>query len=87
LKRFYREFKQTPGNAAQALKSAQCWLREVRAPTVAAFAAECAVLASREWKAPLEAEARRWDSTARRDPDALPFAHPYFWAAFMVTGA
>jgi CHAT domain-containing protein len=78
MQRFYRQFKQDPSNIARALHAAQKWVSEARAPAIAAFAAECAVTAGAEWKGSLESETRRWENAARRDPDAQPFAHPYF---------
>lgn len=82
--RFYREWRPVSGrSAAEALRAAQCWLRDVSAAEL------CALMADLEANGgavgELAAEARQ--SISASNDDARLFAHPQFWAAFTVSGA
>ena len=84
LGRFYREWRPAEGRpASTAMKAAQCWLRDV---TVAQL---CDLMTGLEAAGgaagALAVEARQ--SMAASDDDTRLFAHPQFWAAFVVFGA
>lgn len=65
---------------ARALREAQRWLRDA---TAAELAAQLRSRAASEWGSASGA----WRSLVARDPNEKPFAHPFFWGAFTVTGA
>jgi CHAT domain-containing protein len=71
---------------ARALCRAQLWLRDVTAATLAArFGAERRRPAS-ERHLPYEQISAMWRRFASMMPEARPFAHPYYWAAFTFSG-
>jgi CHAT domain-containing protein len=78
--RFYRE--RPAKTAGQAMRAAQNWLREVMAGELS----ELLRPLKREPGPVGEAAAEIRTSLAGLDPAARPFAHPYFWAGFTVSG-
>jgi len=80
---FYREWRKPPcKTAAQALRAAQNWLREVSADELYDLLEP--LKADPGPTGYLAAKNRNW--LFGRDPKERPFAHPYFWAAFTVSG-
>ena len=80
--RFYRFWRSEGQLPAQALRSAQNWLR-----TATAAAISDLLRPLKQVPGPVGALA----ATARaalfgKDPESRPFAHPEFWAAFVVAG-
>ncbi len=80
---FYRQWRTPPGKSpAQALHAAQSWLRKVSAD-------ELYNQLDPFTKAPdplgsLAADVRT--SLFAKDPEEKPLDHPYYWAAFTVSG-
>jgi CHAT domain-containing protein len=81
--RFYQEQRKLPGStAAQAMQRAQNWLREVSADELS------------ELLKPLQEDPGQLGELAAElrtslygmAPEERPFAHPYFWAPFTVSG-
>jgi CHAT domain-containing protein len=81
----------TPLPPVEALHRAQIWLRDQ--VTVREAAKRCKerieILKSRKELVPLWLSDtwREYARKARDAPDSRPFAHPYYWAAFAVSGA
>lgn len=70
---------------AQALRQAQLWLRDVSAGELAMrFRAERTRAGSDRM---YETASKAWRRFTAMEPDRRPFDHPYFWAAFVYTGA
>jgi CHAT domain-containing protein/tetratricopeptide (TPR) repeat protein len=74
---------EAPMNPAGALRKAQLWLREATAQEMA-LADYWEQL--NQTSARRDANAYRWMRYYRAHPDARPYVHPYYWAAFTVTG-
>lgn len=71
-----------------ALALAQRWLSNLPATAVAEYAEECLREEEPSEKAGLIREdVERYRRIAEQSPASRPFAHPYYWAAFTVTGA
>lgn len=84
LGRFYREWRPDGGcSAAEALRTAQCWLRDVSTAELCELMVD--LEATGGAVGALAAEARQ--SMSASNDDARLFAHPQFWAAFTVSGA
>lgn len=96
MERFYRAWREGIGKA-QALQAAQCWLMDltraaalaiVKAARDAALAeyrrAGSADMRTRQWWATLAARSTEIEEAYR--PDDHPFAHPYYWAPFVLVG-
>jgi CHAT domain-containing protein len=86
--RFYRyhlrgdeETGDGPMAPAQALQRAQSWLRKATADEMK-LAEHYQRLVER-WGLPAALRQSRY---FQRNPNAIPFEHPYFWAAFVFTG-
>ena len=80
--RFYQEWQRSGCSSAQALWKAQKWMREV---TVIELRDLLKPL--REEPAPVGGQASQLRSSlSGNDPQERPFAHPYFWAPFTVSG-
>jgi CHAT domain-containing protein len=81
--RFYREWRKAAGtSAAQAMRGAQNWMREVAVDELLEL-----LRPLKEDPGPvggLAAEVRT--SLMGMGPEERPFAHPYFWAPFTVSG-
>jgi CHAT domain-containing protein/tetratricopeptide (TPR) repeat protein len=81
--RFYAEWRKSPAqSAAQAMRSAQQWLRSVKAPELMEM---LALLKEQPGAAGAQAASMR-TSLRTLDKTAQPYAHPYYWAAFTVSG-
>ena len=81
--RFYREHFGEGKTPAQALRAAQNWLRTVTVAELAGLFGEL-----KNDPGPAGAQAARVRSALRgADPEARIYAHPFFWAAFTVSGA
>lgn len=74
MRRFYQELM-VGGEATAALHTAQCWLQSVTAVELQSIAVELPGGAE---------EATNW--LAGKEEGARPFAHPRYWAAFVVIG-
>ncbi len=74
MRRLYQELM-AGAEAAAALQTAQCWLQSVTAVELQSIAAELPGGAE---------EATNW--LAGKEEGARPFAHPHFWAAFVIMG-
>ena len=79
---FYREYFQEGKTSAQALRVAQNWLRTV---TVAELSGMLRELKSDPGPAGAQA-ARVRSSLLGADPGFRPYTHPFFWAAFTISG-
>jgi CHAT domain-containing protein len=84
MQRFYanllgrREGLKAPLGKAEALDEARCWLRDLSADEAARLAA-----ALREGVARGKVQPR---AVAAGRKEARPYAHPYYWAAFVLIG-
>jgi CHAT domain-containing protein len=86
MEQFYQVHLHDHVPPAGALRQAQRWLRDLTAEHLRQrFAAEReALLTTRMSGKVVSAQYRRF---ATLDPDARPFAHPFYWAAFTFSGA
>jgi CHAT domain-containing protein len=81
--RFYEEWRKSEAlSAAQAMRNAQNWLRSVTAGELMEL---LAVLKEQPGPAGAQAAAMR-TSLRKNGKNETPFAHPYYWAAFTVSG-
>ncbi len=96
MEQFYRAWRGGMGKA-QALQAAQCWLmrlprdealtalRAARDQALAAYRqAGGEDLRARQWWAALAARCSELEEEYR--PGDCPFAHPYYWAPFVLVG-
>ena len=83
LVRFYGHLLGGGQDPASALRGAQAWLREATAAEM-----DLAGRFERLYTASgrRDAGALRWMRHFRAQPEARPFAHPYYWAAFVFSG-
>ena len=73
---------------AEALQQAQTWLRDVTAGELAKrFAEEEEAVLSATTAMTIEIASEAFTRFAALDPAYRPFSHPYYWAAFMFSGA
>jgi CHAT domain-containing protein len=80
--RFYREMRSGPKSPAQALRSAQNWLRTATVGELMVLLRE-----AREMPSPAGPLAAGKRSEFRKDPpDKRPYAEPWYWAAFTLSG-
>ena len=80
--RFYTERRSPKTSPAEALRRAQMWLRTVKVRDLMKLLGEL-----RDEPEPVGGLASQWRVQLRAaDPESRPFAEPYFWAAFTVTG-
>ncbi len=80
--RFYRELQSTTTSPSQALRRAQIWLRTATVGELMALLRE-----ARELPPPVGPLAAGKRSEFRKDPpDNRPYAEPWYWAAFTLSG-
>jgi len=83
MERFYRNHLIGKKDFAAALREAQLWLRELKVEEVAQYAERWY---RRKQDAELFRLVRYYFHQAQQNPSVRPFAHPYYWAAFVVNG-
>lgn len=86
LARFYRNWLQAGQPLCQALHSAQCWIRSATAMELdltGHYRRIYRTAGSRSLQATAFRKMRYWG----RNQDECPFKHPYYWAAFVLSGA
>lgn len=83
LRRFYENYFANGGEAPSALAAAQTWLRSATVADLdlARFYEEFSQTYSL-----LKPDFLKKASHYRENPDSVPFAHPYYWAAFVFYG-
>jgi CHAT domain-containing protein/tetratricopeptide (TPR) repeat protein len=84
IEQFYERFLDDLPPAL-ALREAQVWLRDVTASTLAAYFSEVRKRAANN--AEYDSASSAWRRFAAMEPESQPFEHPYFWAAFVFSGA
>ncbi|KPL21530.1 MAG: hypothetical protein AMJ93_09430 [Anaerolineae bacterium SM23_84] len=84
LARFYRYYLQDGLEPAEALHQAQDWLRTA---TVQEMGLGDYYERLYQESGETDKWAFKWMSYCRDNPDATPFEHPYYWAAFTFSGA
>jgi CHAT domain-containing protein len=86
MERFYRLWREDGLEPALALREAQIWLRDsTNREKAEYFRRDVPALAGLRMPA-AAAAALYVDYALRTDPDARVFAHPFWWAAFSLTG-
>jgi CHAT domain-containing protein/predicted LPLAT superfamily acyltransferase len=85
MEHFYQAHLHDHVPPAAALRQAQRWLRDLTADDLRQrFAAEREALLTT--RMPGEVVSTQYRRFAALDPDARPFAHPFYWAAFTFSG-
>ncbi len=86
MARFFELWREEGMALWEALRQAQVWLRDSTAGDLTDPFAQMLDLmpATKQW--PREVVEAFYDEVALRDPQARPFAHPYYWAGFGYTG-
>jgi len=84
LIRFYQYHLVDQMAPAMALSQAQRWLRTATVRELQ-LVERCERILKETRGTPPQS-AYLWQRRYRQQPDAIPFAHPYFWAGFVVTG-
>lgn len=85
MERFYTTCLST-GSLSHALRDAQSWLRKVTAGELAARFKTIRQTSSTSSVFTYEEASQAWRRFAGLPPETLPFSHPYYWAAFTVSG-
>ena len=86
MERFYRLWRQDGLTPAEALCEAQCWLRDsTNREKAEYFKRDVPALAGVRMPAEVAADLYV-DRMLRQNPDGRDFAHPFWWAAFSLTG-
>jgi CHAT domain-containing protein/tetratricopeptide (TPR) repeat protein len=83
ISQFYRYHLQDGLNPAAALRQAQLWLKDLSAGELTEHFAERRLRSGR-YRRQVSGAWRRFAAMA---PTEKPFAHPYYWASFTLTGA
>lgn len=84
IERFYEHFLDGR-SPAQALREAQMWLRDVTASVLSAHFSDVRKRAAQGPE--YDSASRAWRRFAALEPESRPFEHPYFWAAFTLSGS
>jgi CHAT domain-containing protein/uncharacterized glyoxalase superfamily protein PhnB len=84
LQRFYQIYRQDNQPPAIALQQAQHWLRDATAQTLMDFCNQVADSLPTDKQLKYELLA---DYYGFKEPDNQPYAHPYYWAGFVFSGA
>jgi CHAT domain-containing protein len=85
MERFYRLWRQDGLPPVLALRQAQCWLRDSSNGEKAAYFRHDLPKASGV-KMPGQVAAKWFSQVMLRQPEARDFEHPFWWAAFYLTG-
>ncbi len=87
MERFYRNHLDGKMDLAAALREAQLWLRDLPVKEVARYADQCYRQSKRTKDAKeLLKFKKHYDYLAGNEPTTCPFAQPYYWAAFTLSG-
>jgi CHAT domain-containing protein len=87
MQAFYRQHIVERQSPAEALHSAQLWLRQAKAQELGLKEHwERVYRESNRTNMDAFRAMRYYSSIAQLDPDLRPFTHPYYWAAFTVNG-
>jgi CHAT domain-containing protein len=87
LQRFYQIYRQDNRPPAIALQQAQYWLGDATAKTLMDFCNQVtdSLPADKQLKYQLLAD--RYEYQNKDKPNNQPYAHPYYWAGFVFSGA
>ncbi len=86
MERFYHNHLNGGMEFAAALREAQVWVRDLEARKVAEYAAQWYQQSHSKEQTRLYTYMRRYQHVAKENPAQHLFAHPYYWAAFTVSG-
>lgn len=86
LSRFYEHHLAGQMDPVAALCAAQRWLRAQTAAEILAYVERQGQRAPHATQAVLLGYRLAYQHKARRDPDARPFQHPFYWAGFIAQG-
>jgi CHAT domain-containing protein len=84
LQRFYQIYRQDNQPPAIALQQAQYWLRDATAQTLMDFCNQVTDFLPADKQLKYQLLADRYEY---QEPDSKPYAHPYYWAGFVFSGA
>ena len=82
----YRRLRTEHAQPAEALRQAQCWLRDATAGALAAEAAAIRAEPDTERGISYEVASGLWRRLVALPPVTRPFAHPVYWAGFGYYG-
>lgn len=85
MEQFYSHHLKGKMGFSAALREAQRWVRTLEIGAVEEYASQAYEQSGRK-NATLLRYLRHYRALAKQDPDRRPFAHPYYWAAFTVSG-
>ncbi|WP_129629264.1 CHAT domain-containing protein [Candidatus Oscillochloris fontis] len=91
MEQFYLNHHRDGMSIIEALHSAQKWLREMNIRDVVRYVDKAYQQArqsgvTKETEILLWTDRRQYSRLAEQDSTSSPFAHPYYWAAFTVSG-
>ena len=86
MERFYRLWREEGLQPALALREAQRWLRDTTNQQKAEYFARDISALTGAMKMPEEVAADFFSQVLSREPKACSFQHPFWWAAFYLTG-
>jgi CHAT domain-containing protein len=86
MERFYRNHLNGGMEFAAALREAQIWVRDLEARKVAEYAAQRYQQSHPKEQTQFYPYMRHYQHVAKENPTQHLFAHPYYWAAFTVSG-
>jgi CHAT domain-containing protein len=85
MERFYSNHITKRMDAPSALQEAEHWVRGLTATEVAEYVNECKNSANSDELKKLDEDSAWY--LKNKETNAIPFAHPYYWAGFTVNGA